>query len=84
MLRKGRVWFTDKADDVRAEHGYVLRVLVVLLLALRPVQRERRFSRPCEDADREGLRSMVGRGRDRLALLPSRVREPTGAVRDDF
>jgi transcriptional regulator with XRE-family HTH domain len=35
-------------------------------------------------ADREGLRSMVERGRDRLALLPSRVREPTGPVDDDF
>ncbi|MGH3272999.1 MAG: hypothetical protein ACRDNZ_01565 [Streptosporangiaceae bacterium] len=34
--------------------------------------------------DREGLRSMVERARDRLALLPGRVREPTGAVRDDF
>jgi transcriptional regulator with XRE-family HTH domain len=35
-------------------------------------------------ADREGLRSMVERGRDRLALLPSRVRAPHGVVRDDF
>jgi len=35
-------------------------------------------------ADRDGLRSMVERGRDRLALLPARVREPAGAVRDDF
>jgi hypothetical protein len=35
-------------------------------------------------ADRDGLRSMVERGRDRLALLPARVREPTGPVRDDF
>jgi hypothetical protein len=26
----------------------------------------------------------VERGRDRLALLPSRVREPTGPVSDDF
>lgn len=34
--------------------------------------------------DREGLRSMVERGRDRLALLPARVREPTGPVDDDF
>ncbi len=34
--------------------------------------------------DREGLRSMVERGRDRLALLPSRVREPTAPVSDDF
>jgi hypothetical protein len=35
-------------------------------------------------ADREELRSMVERSRDRLALLPSRVREPAGPVRDDF
>ncbi len=35
-------------------------------------------------ADREGLRSMVERGRDRLALLPSRVREPNAEVCDDF
>jgi transcriptional regulator with XRE-family HTH domain len=35
-------------------------------------------------ADREGLHAMVERGRDRLALLPSRVREPAGEVRDDF
>lgn len=35
-------------------------------------------------ADRDGLRSMVERGRERLALLPARVREPTGPVRDDF
>jgi transcriptional regulator with XRE-family HTH domain len=35
-------------------------------------------------ADRDGLRLMVDRGRDRLALLPSRVREPTGPVNDDF
>jgi transcriptional regulator with XRE-family HTH domain len=34
--------------------------------------------------DRDGLRSMVERGRDRLALLPSRVREPTSPVNDDF
>jgi transcriptional regulator with XRE-family HTH domain len=34
--------------------------------------------------DREGLRSMVEHGRERLALLPSRVREPAGPVRDDF
>lgn len=32
----------------------------------------------------EGLRSLVERGRDRLALLPARVREPRGPVRDDF
>jgi transcriptional regulator with XRE-family HTH domain len=35
-------------------------------------------------ADRDGLRSMVERGRDRLALLPARVREPADPVRDDF
>jgi transcriptional regulator with XRE-family HTH domain len=35
-------------------------------------------------ADREGLRSLVERGRDRLALLPSRVRESDAEVRDDF
>jgi transcriptional regulator with XRE-family HTH domain len=35
-------------------------------------------------ADRDGLRSMVERSRDRLALLPARVREPIGPVRDDF
>lgn len=34
--------------------------------------------------DREGLRSMVRRGREKLALLPSRVREPAGPVNDDF
>ncbi len=35
-------------------------------------------------ADRAGLADLVERGRERLALLPARVREPTGAVRDDF
>lgn len=35
-------------------------------------------------ADRNELRSMVERGRDRLALLPSRVRESAGPVDDDF
>jgi len=35
-------------------------------------------------ADREELREMVERGRDRLSLLPSRVREPAGPVHDDF
>ncbi len=34
--------------------------------------------------DREELRTMVRRGRDRLALLPSRVREPAEPVNDDF
>jgi hypothetical protein len=33
---------------------------------------------------RDELRSMVERGRDRLALLPARVRDPKGPVRDDF
>jgi transcriptional regulator with XRE-family HTH domain len=35
-------------------------------------------------AHRQDLRRLVERGRDRLALLPSRVREPTGPVSDDF
>jgi transcriptional regulator with XRE-family HTH domain len=35
-------------------------------------------------ADHVGLRSMVERGRDRLALLPSSVRQPSGPVRDHF
>jgi hypothetical protein len=35
-------------------------------------------------ASRDELRSMVERGRDRLALLPARVRDPEGPVRDDF
>ena len=35
-------------------------------------------------ADREEIRSMAQRSRDRLALLPSRVREPSGPVNDDF
>ena len=34
--------------------------------------------------DRDGLRSLVERGRDRLALLPSRVREPAVPASDDF
>lgn len=35
-------------------------------------------------ADAAGLHSLVERGRDRLALLPTRVRQPSGPVRDDF
>lgn len=35
-------------------------------------------------ADRAELSALVDRGRDRLALLPARVREPTGGVHDDF
>jgi hypothetical protein len=49
VRRKRRVWHTDKTHHVRAEHGYMLRVLVVLPLALRPPQRSHWFSRPCED-----------------------------------
>jgi transcriptional regulator with XRE-family HTH domain len=30
------------------------------------------------------LPSLVARGRDKLALLPARVREPAGPIRDDF
>ncbi len=35
-------------------------------------------------ADRDELPALVDRGRDRLALLPARVREPSGGVVDDF
>lgn len=35
-------------------------------------------------ADRDGLRAMAQQSHDRLALLPSRVREPTRPVNDDF
>lgn len=35
-------------------------------------------------ADRRELAELVGRGRERLALLPARVREPEGPVDDDF
>lgn len=35
-------------------------------------------------ADRAGLADLVERGRDRLALLPARVREPAGELHDDF
>lgn len=34
--------------------------------------------------DRRGLQDLVSRSRDRLALLPERVREPSKPVRDDF
>jgi transcriptional regulator with XRE-family HTH domain len=30
------------------------------------------------------LPALVARGRDKLALLPARVREPTRPIRDDF
>jgi transcriptional regulator with XRE-family HTH domain len=36
------------------------------------------------DADRDGLSTLVERGRERLAMLPARVRQPTGSVHDDF
>jgi transcriptional regulator with XRE-family HTH domain len=35
-------------------------------------------------ADKSELSELVARGRDRLALLPARVRQPSTAVRDDF
>jgi transcriptional regulator with XRE-family HTH domain len=35
-------------------------------------------------ADREELARLVVRGEERLALLPSRVREPEGPVNDNF
>lgn len=35
-------------------------------------------------ADRDGIAVLVERGRERLALLPSRVREPAAEIRDDF
>jgi DNA-binding XRE family transcriptional regulator len=35
-------------------------------------------------ADSSQLPALVERGRDRLALLPARVREPAGDVHDDF
>jgi transcriptional regulator with XRE-family HTH domain len=35
-------------------------------------------------ADRDGLTSLVDRGRERLAMLPARVRSPAGEVHDDF
>lgn len=35
-------------------------------------------------ADRNELAALVGRGQERLALLPARVREPEGPVDDDF
>jgi transcriptional regulator with XRE-family HTH domain len=36
------------------------------------------------DADRDRLGELVDRGRDRLAVLPARVREPTDEVDDAF
>lgn len=36
------------------------------------------------DLDRADLADRVERGRDRLALLPARVREPAGEIHDDF
>src|ERR1035437_9423781 len=79
VLRKGRVWFTGKAHDVRAEHGYILGVLAVLRLARRPSQRRHRFSRPCEDGADEAWidREPVGRVPDALhAHQPAVAREP--------
>jgi transcriptional regulator with XRE-family HTH domain len=35
-------------------------------------------------ADRDQLSALIDRGRDRLALLPARVREPAEGVHDDF
>ena len=35
-------------------------------------------------ADRDGIGALVERGRERLALLPSRVRERSAEVPDDF
>jgi transcriptional regulator with XRE-family HTH domain len=35
-------------------------------------------------ADRSQLPELLARGRDRLALLPARVREPSTPVDDDF
>lgn len=34
--------------------------------------------------ERSALADLVERGRNRLALLPTSVREPTGSVHDDF
>lgn len=39
---------------------------------------------PLFTADRAELSAMTDRSRDRLALLPQRVRPPSKAVRDDF
>ena len=39
---------------------------------------------PLFGADRRDLSALVDRGRDRLAILPARVREPEGGVHDDF
>src|ERR1039458_306697 len=79
VLRKGRVWFTGKAHDVRAEHGYILGVLAVLPLARRPLQRRHRFSRPCEDGADEAWidREPGGQVPEALhAQQPAVAREP--------
>ena len=39
---------------------------------------------PLFNVDRSELPALVARGRERLALVPARVREPVGPVRDDF
>lgn len=39
---------------------------------------------PLFGANGAGMRDLVDRGRDRLALMPSRVRQPTTPVDDDF
>jgi len=39
---------------------------------------------PLFNVDRSELPALVARGQERLALLPARVREPVGPVRDDF
>lgn len=39
---------------------------------------------PLFDVERSALPELVRRGRERLALVPSRVREPVARVRDDF
>lgn len=35
-------------------------------------------------ADRNELAALVGRGQERLALLPARIREPQGPLDEDF
>jgi transcriptional regulator with XRE-family HTH domain len=39
---------------------------------------------PLFNVDRSELPALVTRGREQLALVPSRVREPVSPVRDDF
>lgn len=39
---------------------------------------------PLFGTDRSGMSDLVERGRDRLALLPTRVREADRPVHDDF